>query len=99
MSTGTATCEFISDGKGGERPASPRHQALRLQRRNEAAFSKPAQSRGVGDNALAVEQYYASAAFQSLAASTRKVRRGILEDICQRAGQFRYAVMESLHVA
>ena len=35
-------------------------------------------------------QYYGSAAFQSLAPSTRKVRRGILEEICQRAGQFRY---------
>jgi integrase len=45
------------------------------------------------------EQYYASAAFQSLAASTRKVRRAILEEICQRAGQFRYATMEPPHVA
>jgi integrase len=45
------------------------------------------------------EQYYTSAAFQSLAPSTRKVRRGILEEICQRAGQFRYAMMESTHVA
>jgi hypothetical protein len=40
-------------------------------------------------------QYYASPKFQSLAASTRKVRRGILEEICQRAGNFRYAVMET----
>jgi integrase len=45
------------------------------------------------------EQYYASAAFQLLAPSTRKVRRGILEEICQRAGQFRYAMMEPPHVA
>jgi integrase len=45
------------------------------------------------------EQYYASAAFQSLAPSTRKVRRGILEEICHRAGQFRYTMMESTHVA
>jgi integrase len=45
------------------------------------------------------EQYYASAAFQSLAASTRSVRRGILEEICQRAGNFRYAMMETAHVA
>ena len=44
-------------------------------------------------------QYYASAAFQSLAESTRKVRRGILEEICQRAGDFRYAMMETAHVA
>src|SRR5215469_14857310 len=45
------------------------------------------------------EQYYASAGFQSLAESTRKVRRGILEEICQRAGNFRYAMMETAHVA
>src|SRR5499433_2239454 len=38
------------------------------------------------------EHYYASAAFQALAPSTRKVRRGILEEICERAGQFRYAM-------
>ena len=44
-------------------------------------------------------QYYASPKFQSLAASTRKVRRGILEEICQRAGNFRYAMMETPHVA
>jgi integrase len=45
------------------------------------------------------EQYYASAVFQSLAASTRKVRRGILDEICQRVGNFRYALMEPPHVA
>ena len=45
------------------------------------------------------EQYYASAAFQSLAASTRAARRGILDEMCQRAGQFRYALMEPHHVA
>jgi hypothetical protein len=45
------------------------------------------------------EQYYMSTAFQSLAESTRKVRRGILEEICQRAGNFRYAMMETSHVA
>jgi integrase len=45
------------------------------------------------------QQYYASAAFQLLAGSTRKVRRGILDEICQRAGQFRYALMEPPHVA
>jgi integrase len=44
-------------------------------------------------------QYYASPKYQSLAASTRKVRRGILEEICQRAGTFRYATMETPHVA
>src|SRR5215472_15725192 len=45
------------------------------------------------------EQYYASAAFQSLAPSTRKVRRAILEEICRRAGNFRCATMEARHVA
>jgi integrase len=45
------------------------------------------------------EQYYASAAFQLLAPSTRKVRRGILEEICQRGGNFRFAKMEAQHVA
>jgi integrase len=45
------------------------------------------------------EQYYASAAFQSLAASTRKVRRGILDEICRRSGNFRLATMEARHVA
>jgi integrase len=45
------------------------------------------------------EQYYASAKFQSLAPSTRKVRRAILDEICQRAGDFRFATMEARHVA
>jgi hypothetical protein len=41
------------------------------------------------------EQYYASAAFQSLADSIRKVRC----EICQCAGNFPYAMMETSHVA
>src|SRR5215469_9049187 len=45
------------------------------------------------------EQYYPSAAFQSLSPSTRKVRRGILDVICDRAGKFRYSTMEPQHVA
>jgi integrase len=45
------------------------------------------------------EQYYTSATFQMLAPSTRKMRRGILEEICQRAGNFRFAMMEPQHVA
>ena len=45
------------------------------------------------------EQYYASAAFQLLAPSTRKVRRRILEEICRRGGNFRFAKMETQHVA
>jgi hypothetical protein len=42
-------------------------------------------------------QYHASAAFQLLAPSTRKVRRVILEEICQRAGNFRFATVEAQH--
>jgi integrase len=45
------------------------------------------------------QQYYGSAAFRSLAPSTRMVRRGILEEICERTGHFRYALMEPPHVA
>jgi integrase len=54
---------------------------------------------GPGTMSWLCTQYYASPKFQSLAASTRKVRRGILEEICQRAGNFRYAMMETPHVA
>jgi integrase len=46
-----------------------------------------------------VEQYYTSAAFQGLGDSTRKVRRGILDGICERAGWFGFAGMEPSHVA
>jgi len=45
------------------------------------------------------EQYYASAGFQALSKSTRKVRRSILDAICERAGAFHYALMEPHHVA
>jgi len=45
------------------------------------------------------EKHYASAQFQSLAPGTRKDRRRNLEKICQRAGDFRYQLMGSRHVA
>jgi integrase len=45
------------------------------------------------------EQYYASVASRALGESTRKVRRGILDSICERAGNFRFSTMEPLHVA
>lgn len=45
------------------------------------------------------EQYYTSAAFLALGDSTRKVRRSILDSICERAGTFRYAMMEPHNVA
>ena len=44
-------------------------------------------------------QYFASAAFQDLDESTRRVRRRILDNINQRAGSFRFADMEPRHVA
>jgi len=46
-----------------------------------------------------VERYYASAAFMSLGESTRKVRRSILDAICDRAGTFRFSDMQPSHVA
>ncbi len=45
------------------------------------------------------EQYLASAAFRELDESTRRVRRRILDAICQRAGAFPFADMEPRHVA
>jgi integrase len=45
------------------------------------------------------EQYYVSAAFQRLGDSTRKVRRGILNDICQKVGALPFKRMEPQHVA
>lgn len=45
------------------------------------------------------EQYYQSAAFKALGESTRKVRRGILDSICERAGTFQFRTMQSQHVA
>jgi len=40
------------------------------------------------------EQYYASAVFKALGSSTRKVRCGILDSVCRRAGRYQYAMME-----
>jgi hypothetical protein len=51
------------------------------------------------------EQYYASASFQSLGSTTRKVRRRILDTICERlieskpAGDLPFEAMEPRHVA
>jgi integrase len=67
--------------------------------RGEAAPARSHNTAMSGTMRWLCEQYYASAAFQSLSASTRKVRRGILDEICQRAGNFRYALMEPPHVA
>ena len=46
-----------------------------------------------------VEQYCASASFCRLDGETRKVRRRILDAICDRAGAFPFATMEPRHVA
>ena len=40
------------------------------------------------------EQYYVSAKFRDLAPNTQTVRRRILDKVCERAGDFRYAEME-----
>jgi len=45
-----------------------------------------------------VEQYYTAAVFQKLDEETRKVRRRILDRICERAGDARFADMEPRHV-
>jgi integrase len=63
--------------------------------RQGAAHTAPAP----GTMRWLAEQYYASAAFQALGDSTRKVRRSILDAICERAGTFRFATMEPAHVA
>ena len=44
-------------------------------------------------------QYYTSAAFLGLGESTRKTRRSILDNICERVGTFRFAKMEPQNVA
>jgi hypothetical protein len=67
--------------------------------RGEAAPARSYSAAMPGTMRWLCEQYYASAAFRSLAVSTRKVRRGILDEICQRASNFRYALMEPPHVA
>src|SRR5215471_9506076 len=85
-----------------EIPGTPEFEA-----EYQRAFSDELKPRPASPNTPAVpgtmrwlcEQYWASAKFQSLAESTRRVRRGILDEICQRAGNFRYALMEPRHVA
>jgi len=108
MSTGTGMYEFISGAKGSEKFVSRKIPAPMRSKRNISALSaakwRPRQhaaavQRRRGQCVGLCAQYYASAAFQSLAASTRKVRRAILEEICERAGNFRYAMMETPHVA
>lgn len=45
------------------------------------------------------EEYYRSAVFQSLGDSTKRVRRSLLDSICERAGTFRYSTLEARNVA
>ena len=54
---------------------------------------------GQGTMLWLCQQYFGSAAFKALGDSTRKVRRGILEAICQKSGAKPYAKMEPRHVA
>jgi integrase len=85
-----------------EMPGTPGFDA-EYQRALSGALKPPSASQHIpaipGTMRWLCEQYYASAKFRSLAESTSKVRRGILEEICQRAGNFRYAMMETSHVA
>jgi len=45
-----------------------------------------------------VEQYYGSAEYKRLGESTRTVRRGVLDGICEKDGTKPYARMEKRHV-
>ncbi len=85
-----------------ERPGTPAFDA-EYQRAFSGELKSPSASRQIAAMPQTMrwlcEQYYASATFQSLAPSTRKVRRGILESICQRSGDFRFSTMEARHVA
>lgn len=45
------------------------------------------------------QQYFGSAYFQGLDSKTRAARRRILDSICERVGSFRFALMQSQHVA
>jgi integrase len=46
-----------------------------------------------------VQRYYLAAAFTSLGETTRSVRRMLLDEICERAGDRHYATMEPRHIA
>ena len=59
----------------------------------------PAHTSAPGTMRWLCQQYCGSAMFQALADSTRKVRRGILDSICERGGSFRYETMQPQHVA
>jgi integrase len=78
------------------------------QRAFARAFGGPAPAPRVQPNIAAVpgtlrylcQLYYGSAAYlQELGASTRKVRKALLETICKRAGDRRFATMEPRHIA
>jgi integrase len=84
-----------------ERPGTPAFEAeyqraFRGLSHHRSALQTPA---GRGTLRWLCEQYYASAKFRSLAESTRKVRRGILDEICARYGNFPHSEMEARHVA
>jgi len=58
------------------------------------AAGKPA----VGTVSWLCQEYYATPAFLGLGTGTRKVRRRILDAICDRFGRLPYALMETKHV-
>jgi integrase len=87
-----------------ETPGTPafEQEYLRAFRGEIVAAPKQATGRAVaapGTMRWLCEQYYVSVAFQGLGDNTRKVRRSILDAICERAGTFRFATMEPAHVA
>ncbi len=45
-----------------------------------------------------VEQYYQSAEYRSLGKGTRRVRKGILDDLCEKDGDKPFALLEPRHV-
>ena len=45
-----------------------------------------------------VEQYYQSAEYRGLGKDTRRVRKGILDDLCEKDGDKPFALLEPRHV-
>jgi integrase len=87
-----------------EKPGTPAFEAEYMRAfRGERTLAPPSNPdrRGAvaGTMRWLVEQYYGSARFAALGDSTRKVRRSILDAICERAADFAFADMEPRHVA
>jgi integrase len=72
------------------------HRAVRCEAAPTPAVRRIARQ---GSLRWLVEQYYSAAPFQRLDASTRRVRRRILDQICAAAGDYPFAQMEARDVA